>query len=301
MISVIIPVYNSEKYLDRCLSSILNQSYKDIEVIVVNDGSTDSSKEICQKYDVKVIDSEHRGLSAARNIGIEHANGEWLMFLDSDDWVSEDFCRIPLEAANRYDADLVCFRRYDVDEEGRPLKSDYAVNRPSGAVTHEEAVDYGEIVVWNKLYRREMFNGIRFPEGYVFEDLFVTHNLIYRAERPVLLLDKLYYYRHRKGSLSSQRSKQFKTDAFEAYLTRYKELIGYGYPKDKAEKAVISPALGHRALMSDGDHLVKEAEEILESVNGMPDLPRKKKIMFCIWRFDRKLFDLICRAARVKY
>ena len=301
MISVIIPFYNTSKYLKQCLESITSQSYMDIEVIAVNDGSTDNSEKICSNYDVKLINIEHSGLSAARNKGLAEAKGEWIMFLDSDDWVDKDFCRIPLDAAIKNNADIVAFMHIDVNEEGHQIPDSYAKIRPFGAVNKEQAIDYGEIVVWNKIYKRELFDELKFDEGRVFEDLLITHRIIYKSRKTVLLPNRLYYCRHRKDSLSRQKNKQYKTDAFEAYLIRCNDLISYGYPETKAKKSLLSPAFGHCALTNEGDAFHKEAEEITNSIKGIPeDFPLKKKILLIIWKANKRLFHLICRLAKVK-
>lgn len=161
MISVIVPIYNVEKYINKCLDSLILQSFPDVEFILVDDGSTDSSGEIAESYDDKrfrVFHTHNCGLSGARNFGISQSRGEWLMFVDADDWVAPKFCNIPYQAALENDADLVIFQAYEVREithwksrKTLPLE---------GIVDPETATKYGETTAWNKLYKRELFRKI---------------------------------------------------------------------------------------------------------------------------------------------
>ena len=153
MISVIVPIYNVEKYLPRCLDSLINQTYADVEFILIDDGSTDSSGKIADSYKdraprFKVFHTENHGLSAARNYGIEHSKGEWLMFVDSDDWVSPSFCETPMKAAIEYNADLIDFRVNSV-KNGK-IHPDKTDKIPAGIITFEQAMIHANISTWNR-------------------------------------------------------------------------------------------------------------------------------------------------------
>ena len=209
MISVIVPVYNVEKQLPRCIQSLKRVAGDSVEIILVDDGSTDGSGSIMDAINdpsFRVFHTENHGLSAARNYGIEQARGDWLMFVDSDDWVEPEFCKTPLLNAEKYHADLVAFgvRSWKRGKEigsspwrkmskriKKVLNAD-TPERPVGIVTQEDAVQFGGAAVWNKLYRRELFDCVRYPEGRFFEDLATTHKLIYLAQRIVLIPDLLY-------------------------------------------------------------------------------------------------------------
>ncbi len=206
MISVIVPVYNVEPYLRKCLDSILGQTYRDLEILVIDDGSTDGSGEICEEYRtderVKVFHTENRGLSCARNLGLAEAQGEWIGFVDSDDWIDSGMYQTLLQKAEETGAEIVecgIFREFS----NRTLER----KRKDLSVFGIEAVDLllqGKIkdYAWDKLWSRRCFEDIRFPEGRVHEDTAVAYKLLFDAERVSILSTSLYHYWKRKGSLS---------------------------------------------------------------------------------------------------
>ena len=173
MISVIVPVYNVEPYLGKCLDSIVNQTYRDLEILVIDDGYTDRCKVICDEYKnrderIRVFHTENRGLSAARNIGLNEANGEWIGFVDSDDWIESDMFETLVKKAEKSSSDIVecgVFREYS-DRTEKNMKRTFDL---SGVETIH-ALIRGEIfnTVWNKLWHRKTWEGIRFPEGRVY-------------------------------------------------------------------------------------------------------------------------------------
>ena len=241
LISVIVPIYNVEKYVRKCLDSLVNQTMKEIEVICIDDGSTDVSGRIADEYVsdkfpiFQVIHTGNRGLSAARNRGIDEAKAEWIMFVYSDDWVSPNFCRLPYEAAMKYDADLVCFRAYRVMRFGR-IKRSKKTNTPTGLVDEMTAHEFAGWTSWNKLFKRGLFKEIRFPERHVYEDLATAHRFVNKARKIVLIPDRLYYYVDREGSISRTHTATFQRNGFVSALDRYEFLIGRGYPPEKIKK-----------------------------------------------------------------
>ena len=308
MISVIVPVFNMKDYLPECLDSLISQSFKDIELVLVDDGSTDPSGRICDEYAardarIKVIHTRNAGLSAARNTGIDAAEGEWIMFVDSDDFVSPDFCRIPYETAVRENADMVIFQRINTDPDGKPIpRRNRPKKKPYGVLSHEEAADYGETAAWNKLYRRSLFKDIRFPEGRIYEDVCTTCMLMYEAEKIVLIPDRLYFYRYREDSLCHVRTPVNKRHAFEEYLARCRFLLGKGYPEKKAFGSLVGPALSACLYIDRGDpKYPAEAEKVLDSVREMPQaLPPAKKFLLMLWKKNRRLFNAAGRLVRME-
>lgn len=295
MISVIVPIYNTEKYLQKCLDSLTAQTFHDVEFILIDDGSIDNSGIIADQYTdsrFRVFHTENHGLSTARNFGIEQARGEWLMFVDGDDWVEQDFCGIPYQAAVKYDADIVIFHTFTV-KNGRNIGEITAV--PTEMIDQEKAVRRGGIAVWNKLYKRELFDGIHFPEGCVFEDLAVTHKILIRAKRIVMIPDRLYYYVYRKDSLSRCFSVKNKRDAFVLALDRAGDLESFGCAKDVYEPELISRAMTYMVFADSSEYqLCRKAEEIVDSVTGIPSyLSWKKKVLLMIWKTNKPLFHLI--------
>ena len=212
LISVIVPVYNVAACLPRCLDSILSQTWKNLEILLVDDGSTDESGHICEQYSkkdtrIRVIHKENGGLSSARNTGLDRASGVYIGFVDSDDWIEPEMYAEMLELMEAYDAQLVCAGRYDVDG-GTGEKTVGLCPQRQEQVSGETLA--GRIFLWDhcdssacdKLYRRELFDGIRYPEGKTCEDVPVTYRLALKAQRAVLCDRPFYNYFHRSGSIS---------------------------------------------------------------------------------------------------
>ena len=229
MISVIIPVYNVEPYLRRCLDSVVNQTYKELEIFIIDDGSTDGSGAICDEYvkadkRIRVFHTENRGLSCARNLGLDEAKGEWIGFVDSDDWIEPDMYECLLRRAEETGADVVeCgfYREY--------INKTIERNRQSSLTSGSDAVNallHGQLSnsVWNKLWRRECFYGARFPEGRLFEDVVTTYQIFHSADYVSSLEEIKYHYRQRKNSLSNKHEMRNLTDFWLAHKERYERL-----------------------------------------------------------------------------
>ena len=299
MISVIVPIYNVEAYLPKCLESLAAQTFPDVEFILIDDGSTDRSAEIAAAYagaDDRFL--VHRianhGLSVARNLGIEKSRGTWLMFVDPDDYVTPDFCEVPYLAAFLEGADLVIFQWSVIGCRGSVAHG--KESSVSVIVDAEFAVRYGDVYAWNKLYNRKLFDVIHYPEGRVYEDIATTHKLIFAAERILMLPDVLYYHVLRKGSISHTRSIRNKRDDFLSSLERAEFLMSRGCAADIYLPRVWSCALTLLALSKPGDDpLFQQAEAVADSIPGIPpQLNRKKKLMLLVWKFDKRLFHLAC-------
>lgn len=223
MISIIVPVYNMEKYLDECLNSILMQTFRNFEVILVDDGSTDRSSEICDRYvesysDWKVIHKKNGGLSSARNAGIDIAGGEYVCFIDSDDRVASNYLEILYNNAVQYGAD-VSFCDY-LEWDGDEIGYERMVEKEKKFLSREDVWGYltatgasvrqsmPVIVAWGKLVRAELFQTLRFPEGVWHEDEFIVHRLLTKANIYVGSLSKLYFYRQRPDSITGESNKR---------------------------------------------------------------------------------------------
>ena len=280
LISVIVPIHNVAPYLRKCLDSLKNQTMKQIEVICIDDGSTDESGKIADEDEsrewpiFRIIHTENRGLSAARNRGIDEAQADWLMFVDSDDWVHADYCEIPYEAAIENMADLVAFQFYEVTENER-VKKQIRTLKSIELIDSEKAVDLNGPAVWRKMYRKELFNIIRFPEGIVFEDLAIMHKLLYSAERIISIPNRLYYHRFRTKSISHM----FSEDSIRLTVSkqRYREITKYGYPEKKAKAQLVTEALRccgraeciESSLYEEAEKLLKDLDDIIPLFFGI--------------------------------
>lgn len=229
LISVIVPVYRVEDYLHRCVDSILRQTYSCIEVILVDDGSPDKCGAICDEYaagDVRVIvlHQPNRGLSAARNAGLAVAKGDLVAFVDSDDWVHPSLLSELLRLMDKHDADIAACRFLRTTQEDpvvAELPPEVKVYSSAEALRHLLGPLFGDLVVAPaKLYRRALFDGIRYPEGRFHEDAFVAHNMIWTARTIVLTSARLYYYWQREGSITASRDARRLSDARDSYRAR---------------------------------------------------------------------------------
>ena len=214
MISVIVPVYNVERYLRRCVDSILAQTCRDLEIILVDDGSTDGCPSICDGYAaadsrVKVIHKANGGLSDARNAGLEIASGEWVGFVDSDDFIMPEMYETLLRACVEHGVSIAMCGRRLVDEADTTLRYEYCFSEPvmlsaeealRSLLMTEEACDSA---AWDKLYRRDLFEGVRYPVGVHYEDQAVTPRLLCRAGEMMHVGRPLYVYLKRADSIAA--------------------------------------------------------------------------------------------------
>lgn len=231
-ISIIVPVYNVEKYLNRCLDSILNQIFTDFELILVDDGSTDNSGIICDEYKtkdnrIKVIHKENGGLSSARNAGLDIARGRYIGFVDSDDFISKDMYQILYNEAEKNKADMIMCEFKKVDKNYEAINNNLYKKSDIKLLKKDEILEdmYSDmydiyVVSWNKLYDKELFLNLRFPLGKVNEDEFLAHELIYRSKKIIFANKILYYYVQRVNSIMSSSFNEKRLDILDAYINR---------------------------------------------------------------------------------
>ncbi len=245
-ISIIIPVYGVEAYLERCLDSVCNQSYTNLEIILVDDGSPDRCPVLCDEWAARdgritVIHKKNGGLSDARNAGIEVATGDYLLFVDSDDYVAPTMCERLLDAAQEAKADIAMCGFYWMYPDHKEIQE---IVMDDGAVVERasiletwikcETVDF--IVAWNKLYRRDLFftpEHIRYAIGKLHEDEFTTYKLLYAANRVVFVKEPLYYYIQRSGSIMANYTERNLNDYTEAVCEYVKWADSYAPDKRK--------------------------------------------------------------------
>lgn len=306
-VSIIVPVYNAEKYMKRCIDSILGQEYADFELLLVDDGSRDSSGTICDEYAekdlrVRTIHKANSGVSASRNLAISQAKGIYLQFVDSDDWLTPDATRLLVRAAKDHDCDLVIADFYrvigervshkgDIEEDGVLTREEFA------ACMMESPADFYYGVLWNKLYRREIVEryhlrmdaDISWCEDFMFNLEYIRHAEIFYALRT-----PIYYYVRTKGSLSSQgmnisKTIKMKLMVFEYYDNFYKNVLDeedyernrlqvYRFLVESAKDGVVLPAIlsGTKKL---GDERSSVCAELLREDGIMTDAYRDRKLL----------------------
>ncbi len=273
-ISLIIPVYNVEDYLDRCLQSVEDQTYKEAEVIIVNDGSTDGSYKIIDKFvrrndNFITYKTENHGLGGARNYGLTKATGEYVIFLDSDDYIAEDCIEKFMVAAEQNGSDIVVCNSCDVSEDGQILG--YSINNQSNLTTSlYETPDIlrNRLCAWGKMYRKSLFEGLGYVAREWYEDLRLTPKLYLRAKKITFIDDSLFFYVQRAGSIMNN-SKALRNleiiDAFEDLITYYKENGFYERFKEEIDYLIVEHlqiATVTRVVMS----RVPERKAVLEKL-----------------------------------
>lgn len=280
MISVIVPVYNVEKYVERCINSILAQSYSDFELILVNDGSTDNSRELCSKYTgidqrVKLIDKSNGGLSDARNVGYENSVGEFICFVDSDDFINNAMLYELWHNLCSYDADIsICsFKQLKENDEIKVEKFSEIVILDTddcySKIYNSSCV--GEFTVaWGKLYKRELFHELRYPVGKIHEDEFVTYKLFSKSKRIVYTSAKLYYYLIRENSIMHSEFSLRSLDRLDAYTERIDFFVSLNkmHLAGLASQRYIEKALEYYVLMSENISDYKDKCNQLRSLSN---------------------------------
>lgn len=228
MVSVVVPVYNVSKYLADCMRSILAQNISDMEVILIDDGSTDNSGTLCDRYAaeyscVKVINQENAGLSAARNTGIEAAKGDFITFVDSDDMLAPGFISTALELAEHYQADFIAFSNVRCEADAQwaevPLPDDIAkVNVYDDPIQQMQKFLLGSEIgttAWAKVYRRELFDDVSYPVGKYHEDVFTTYKVVDKASRIVATTQVGYLYRKSPNSITTSGFSEKRLDSIQ--------------------------------------------------------------------------------------
>lgn len=237
-VSIIIPVYNVERYLDKCVKSVLEQTLSDIEIIIVDDGSTDKSGEICDKYledkRVKVIHKRNGGLSDARNVGIDASTADYIGFIDSDDYIEEDMYELLYNNIRKYDADVSFCGIYNVYANGP--RSAYVSTSGQFVVDAKKAIElvlggeYASVSAVNKLYRKECIGDHRFLVGKTSEDAHFIIPFLTHIEKGVIDMAPKYYYVHREGTITTRPFKKSDLSIIEAYENN-KKIVDAMYPE----------------------------------------------------------------------
>lgn len=250
IISVIIPVYKVEKFLRKCINSVLSQTYQNLEIILIDDGSPDNCPNICEEYAaiddrIKVVHQKNTGLSEARNAGIRIARGEYIGFVDSDDYIDITMYEKLFDLLKNTDADMAMCNAQQISECGNAIEDNWRKNIYDGVLTREqifeklvkrESAYY--VTAWNKLYKRSIFENIVYPKGKLHEDEFVIHEILYLCNKIVITKEVLYYYVQRESSIVSQKVTYKRLDAVEAVYNRLQ------FCKEKEELEKYIPRVG---------------------------------------------------------
>lgn len=291
-VSIIVPIYNVEKYLERCVTSILNQTYKNIEVLLIDDCATDTSGKIAKKFEQKdsrcryIKREKNGGLSAARNTGVENATGEYLSFVDSDDWVSENFTAHLVNKAKEQDADITVCDYIMIDDSGKETKANTLENLDDNSKL-EDKIAYIRNHVVTKLFKRDFFikQNLKFPEEIKrAAEMGLSIPILTRTNKIAILNEALYYYYQRSNSLSNNRKPEridlsFYSKAFENVIKNAKGL----YPEEIEYHGILEMIYGKTMLMIRHKYSNKEIKEHL----------RKFDKRFPNWRKNKYIKNMV--------
>ena len=241
LISIIVPIYKVEPYLRRCLDSIVNQTYTNLEIILVDDGSPDGCPQICDEYAAKdkrivVIHKENGGLSDARNAGLKIASGAFISFVDSDDWVNDHYIETLYLAQNKFNADLVIAEHQDIYDDYVCNKKAQQSNIFIENINRNETLKRlfcqnksSYTVAWGKLYRKQLLEDFYFPIGKFHEDEFTTYLLFHKADTICYTNEVIYNYRQRTDNITSTEHPLDLLEAFECQYSFFKDKNEYDF------------------------------------------------------------------------
>jgi glycosyltransferase involved in cell wall biosynthesis len=302
-ISIIVPVYKVEQYIHKCIDSILKQTLIDFELILINDGSPDNCGQICEEYArkdarIKVIHKENGGLSSARNAGLDVAKGEYIGFVDSDDWIEPDMYELLYnlcEDNNCEIANISSFIHYKdrtIRNGGHPF---FIHNRSEAMKTMLEGKLYDE-VVWTKLIKRSLLRDLRFKTGIVYEDTAFTYQLIHKSNRICCIGMPMYHYIKRENSTMDIAIKNIRTDSVKIYHEMYKFMNRHYHELQGivALKIANSSMTILNLICQDNNYLKfkKEYHEVTNILNsyvvqifGLKQLPKKVKVILVATKF----------------
>ena len=279
LISIIIPVYKVEKYLEKCIQSLINQTYENLQIILVDDGSPDNCGKICDEYAqkdhrIEVIHKSNGGLSDARNKGLEIAKGEYIGFIDSDDYIESDMYEVLYNLLKQYNADVSICNFYTVSQGKIAIK-----NAENGIKEYNRIEILKEVLLdnniqsyaWNKLYKKELFDEIKYPVGKKYEDIGTTFYLLEKCNKVVVTGKPEYYYINRQDSIVNNVTETTITDYIELIMQRYdyieeniKELSSYN--KDYLKRILKTAEQDIKNLNEVGDYTKRKYEELYNKV-----------------------------------
>lgn len=238
LVSVIVPIYNVQDYIGRCIESILRQSFQNLEILLVNDGSIDNSRQICEAYAnkdkrIKIIDKENGGLSDARNVGIKAARGDYIVLVDGDDYIKDDYVWILLKETIRTGAEVTICSFDVVDDDGNLITNEN-LSELNSLVMGKDVLDYvltpygyKYVVAWNKMYSAQVFENNLFDKGKLYEDEYLNFRLFWEIKSVAIVHTSLYCYVQRQGSITqsdmSIKKIKMKEEMHKCRISFYKE------------------------------------------------------------------------------
>lgn len=310
LVSIVVPIYNVEQYLEKCVESICRQTYENLEIILVNDGSPDQCGQMCEEYAkkdnrIKVIHKKNGGLSDARNSGVKLATGKYLLFVDSDDYIAKDLVEKTVTVAEKNNCDMVLYDYYYVEPDNVEIRSTIVPANKVISLEQEHTLLLAATSACAKLFNREFYvkANCPFPQGIYFEDLATTSIFFMRAKRVYYLKEPLYYYINRENSIMTgknfEKSSHDKLVALEHILSAYKKEGKYEEYRQELEYLVFAneyfePSKVLALAGEDGEYLENYRKYMYET---FPDIHNNKyvknmgkKDKIHLWILDHKQY-----------
>lgn len=311
LLSVVIPIYNMEKYLKKCVNSVINQTYKNLEILLIDDGSTDKSSEICDDFlkvdkRIKVFHKTNGGLSDAKNFGIKKSKGKYVTFVDADDWIEKNMYETMLLKMKECDADISICGRFIDYENGKSVKW-YNCNELE--MTKEQSLIYlnsfynFDMASWDKIYKKDLFDEIEFPYGKKCEDAYTTYLLFSKCNKVIYVPICFYHYFQRTGSIS--RNSEINMDYIYAAIEQMK-YINFNFPNISyvgetnyvfSVKSMYQVAV-ERKIKTNKEYRIfkKNIKKYSNSVIKNKYIGIKKKFTFILFAYCTIIYNLLLRA-----
>lgn len=321
LVSIVVPIYNVEKYLEKCVKSICEQTYPELEIILVDDGSPDTCGVMCDAYAgqddrIKVLHKKNGGLSDARNEGAKLATGKYLLFVDSDDYIAENLVEKTVAMAEENACDMVLFDYCYVEPGGTEIRSTIVPENKVISLETEPRLLLATTSACVKLFRREFYVKVDcpFPKGIYFEDLATSAIFFMKAERVYYLKEPFYYYINRENSIMTgknfEKSSHDKIVALEHVLSAYKECGLYEKYQEELEYLVFAneyfePSKVLALAGEDGEYLERYRKYLYETIPGIHNnkyvKQMGKKDKLHLWILDHKQYWMIRLLSRVRH
>ncbi|MCI7678044.1 MAG: glycosyltransferase [Streptococcus orisratti] len=313
LITVIVPIYNIENFIGNCIESIIRQSYENIEILLINDGSKDNSQKICETYvakdsRVKLLNKENGGLSDARNYGLDYASGEYIVFIDGDDTIDPNYIEKLYTSIKMNGSEVAICSFNLVNEDYVPFKSEI-LNLPAGVVSGHDILSevltsygYKYVVAWNKIYKKRIFDTLRFEKGKLYEDEFINYKLFWDIQNVAIVKEPLYNYVQRSGSIVTSNMTLEKLEMQKEVQKRrikfYKKRDVYLFNKAKQQYCnwIINCIRDYRDIVTKTkmNELQLEFREVVKNIT----LPKEDQSIFIrcqnfLGTFDLRVASLI--------
>lgn len=321
LVSIVVPIYKVEQYLERCVHSICNQTYRELEIILVDDGSPDQCGKMCEEYAkqddrIQVVHKENGGLSDARNEGVKYATGKYILFVDSDDYIAKDLVEKTVEVAETQNCDIVLFDYYYVEDGMTEVRSTNISEGKVFSLKDDHELLMAPPSAWSKLFNRKFYLEAEcpFPKGLYFEDLATTPILLMKAKRVYYIKKPFYYYIIRGNSIMTgknyEKSCSDKFEVLNHILEAYEASGNYELYKSEIEylmftNAYFEPSKVLALAGEDGEYLERYRSYIYEKI---PDIHKNKyvkqmgkKDKIHLWILDHKQYWMMRLLSKMRH